>query len=229
MTIELGATLMTIDGGELPAAMIEWLVAHQGDVLKAFVRDARLHVRAIGTDAEVRRRPINITSLAKPPLALISNLAHTPFELDGLDYASVEGFWQGLKFGEEADRIRITAMHGLAAKEAGRGAPRGAVIRYGGEPIRTGTWEHWRLMERACRAKFAQHEAARAALLGTGGLLLTHRIGRDSKTIPGVIMAAIWMRIRDRLLRPTAGASAPDDDPPTEEARWDDMAWVAAK
>jgi hypothetical protein len=54
-------------------------------------------------------------------------------------------------------------------------------------------------MEQACRAKFSQNEEARTALLATGRRPLVHRMRRDSRTIPGVIMADIWMRIRDRL------------------------------
>jgi predicted NAD-dependent protein-ADP-ribosyltransferase YbiA (DUF1768 family) len=53
-------------------------------------------------------------------------------------------------------------------------------------------------MERACRAKFEQNAEARAALLATGDRPLTHVVRRDSTTIPGVIMAQIWMRIRKR-------------------------------
>jgi predicted NAD-dependent protein-ADP-ribosyltransferase YbiA (DUF1768 family) len=54
-------------------------------------------------------------------------------------------------------------------------------------------------MERACRAKFEQNADARAALLSTGDRPLTHVVRRDSKTIPSVIMAQIWMRIRHDL------------------------------
>ena len=54
-------------------------------------------------------------------------------------------------------------------------------------------------MEAACRAKFAQNEVARAALLATGSRPLTHVVRRDSRAIPGVIMASIWMRIRSDL------------------------------
>ena len=54
-------------------------------------------------------------------------------------------------------------------------------------------------MRRACEAKFAQHEGARTALLNTGERWLTHRTRKDSRTIPGAIMADIWMRIRARL------------------------------
>ena len=42
-------------------------------------------------------------------------------------------------------------------------------------------------------------DEAREALLSTKNRPLVHRMRRDSKTIPGVIMADIWMRIRADL------------------------------
>jgi predicted NAD-dependent protein-ADP-ribosyltransferase YbiA (DUF1768 family) len=62
-------------------------------------------------------------------------------------------------------------------------------------------------MEKACRAKFTQHAAARDALLSTRGRPLVHQVKRDSRNIPGVIMAAIWTRIRDRLMRAAGDAA----------------------
>lgn len=54
-------------------------------------------------------------------------------------------------------------------------------------------------MEQACLAKFTQDEAACAALRATGEREITHVLPQDSKNIPGVVMAAIWMRVRARL------------------------------
>ena len=56
-------------------------------------------------------------------------------------------------------------------------------------------------MECACEAKFSQHEEARRALLNTKERPLVHKTRRDSRTIPGVIMAEIWTRIRSRLAK----------------------------
>lgn len=147
-------------------------------------------------------RPLNITYDHAPmPLRLVSNLAETPFVLDERAYASIEGFWQGLKFPDETDRQRIAALSGPAAKRAGHAAPKSDAIAYAGKPVRVGTIDHWELMERACRAKFDQCETARDALLSTGQALLEHKVKVDSRTIPGVVMADIWMRIRGDLRR----------------------------
>jgi predicted NAD-dependent protein-ADP-ribosyltransferase YbiA (DUF1768 family) len=187
-------------------SLADWLAAHDGQVFRLRHKDgAALH--ALGPEAEARREPINITSRAPMPLKLASNFAHTPFVLDGLDYASIEGFWQGLKFPDEADRRRLAAMHGSAAKDAGFYAPASETVLFGGERIRVGTWDHWQLMERASMAKFSQHEGAREALLSTGKRPLVHQVRPDSKSIPGVIMAEIWTRIRARLQRANAGSA----------------------
>ena len=39
------------------------------------------------------------------------------------------------------------------------------------------------------------------ALVGTGDRPLMHKTRRDSRTIPGVVMADIWMRIRRTLAK----------------------------
>lgn len=156
-----------------------------------------LALRDLGPKELACREPFQVLSTSPHPAAqLISNFAHTPFELDGRHYESVEGFWQGLKFDDEAERRRLAGLHGREAMKAGRARGYGATVTYEGELFRVGTWEHWRLMYWACRMKFRQHAAAQEALLSTGERPLTHRTRSDSKTIPGVVMADIWMRIR---------------------------------
>jgi predicted NAD-dependent protein-ADP-ribosyltransferase YbiA (DUF1768 family) len=136
---------------------------------------------------------------------VISNFAATPFELDGQRYQSVESFWQGLKFPDESDRRRLAEMDGAQARAEGEKQGYGSTVSYGRDDIVVGTAAHWRLMERACRAKFEQHAEARAALLATSERPLTHIVRRDSTTIPGVIMAQIWTRIRKRLRKAGSG------------------------
>ncbi len=159
-----------------------------------------LTLRPGGSGRDESVKPINITFDTTPmPLRLISNLAETPFELNGQRYASIEGFWQGVKFPGEEDRQRLAALSGHAAKSAGPASKPGDRIVYRDEEVCVGTVDHWGLMERACNAKFDQHEGARAALLSTGDQPLEHKVQPDSRTIPGLIMADIWMRIRKRL------------------------------
>jgi predicted NAD-dependent protein-ADP-ribosyltransferase YbiA (DUF1768 family) len=187
------------DADELAA----WLVAHAGQVFQLReIADGGASLHALGPKDEACRLPINITSKSPMPFRRVSNFWHAPFRLDEIEYASIEGFWQGLKFPEEADRRRLADLHGSAAKDAGFYAPKADAFIYLGQTVRTGTWDHWQLMERACAAKFEQNEPARAALLATGTRPLVHQVRPDSKTIPGVIMSEIWTRIRERLSKP---------------------------
>lgn len=140
--------------------------------------------------------PVAISSRSADDVALISNFAPTPFELDGAIFGSVEGFWQALKFTDDQERARVGLLDGLAARNAGKAREYGSHVSYQGGLIAVGTWDHWQLMEKACRAKFQQNESARTALLSTWPRPLIHRVRRDSRTIPGVIMADIWMRLR---------------------------------
>ena len=200
-----GMLIVTPEEGE---TLADWVAANAGQVFRlSAIKGGSALLQALGPETEACRIPINITSQTPEPLRLISNFAHTPFRLDERDYESIEGFWQGLKFSDDDDRRRLAALYGPAARDAGYHAPAADTFVYQGETVRVGTYDHWRLMEKACWQKFEQHAAAREALLSTRGRPLVHQVKRDSKNIPGVIMAAIWMRIRDRMLRTKAAAT----------------------
>lgn len=162
----------------------------------------------LGEEPTVRQTPINITSQSEAPLDLISNFAATPFILDGLWYAGIEGFWQSLRFADPKDRSRVAKLVGREAKQIGNDTAPPERFDYKGQTIVWGTWAHWQLMRRACFAKFEQNEAAREALLSTRGRPLMHKVRRDSRSIPGVIMAEIWMDVRRSL-------SGGDEDEPS--------------
>ena len=153
----------------------------------------------LGPQADACREPLNITRTVAPPFQAISNLAHTRFELDGETYASVEGFWQGLKFEEPVERRKVAKLWGPEAKARGDGAGQPATFEFGGVVVAAGSPEHWGLMRRAYEAKFTQNTEAAAALKATGQRWLTHKTRRDSRTIPGAIMAQIWMDVRAGL------------------------------
>ena len=162
--------------------LADWLSAHAGQVFRLRAKDGAAMLHTLGAEADARNEPLNITSRSPGALRLISNFANTPFELDGVTYAGIEGFWQGLKFPEDADRRRLAELYGSAARDAGHYAPASEELYYGGERVRIGTWDHWQLMKRACVAKFAQHDAARAALQSTGNSPSCMRRSRTART-----------------------------------------------
>jgi predicted NAD-dependent protein-ADP-ribosyltransferase YbiA (DUF1768 family) len=181
------------------AALAAWKAAHAGFAFAAVENSGvGATLTALGPQAQACREPINVTSSSPDPIRLIANFAPTPFALDGERYACVEAFWQSLRFPLD-ERPRIAALAGPVAKQESSKQPYGSHIVYGGQTIPVGTFEHWQLMRRACAAKFAQNADARAALLGTGDRPLIHVVRLDSRTIPGVIMAEIWMQLRGRL------------------------------
>ncbi|MCC6887779.1 MAG: NADAR family protein [Hyphomicrobiales bacterium] len=188
------------------AALSAWKAAREGFVF-ALTADAGPGAGcvALGPRNQACREPINVHSENPDPrIAIIANFAPTPFLLDGERYACVEAFWQSLRFPHE-ERPRIAALDGAAAKRASEQQPYGSHVHYGGEAIAVGTHRHWRLMRRACEAKFVQNADARDALLATAERPLIHRVRHDSVTIPGVIMADIWMALRAQL----RGTSSP--------------------
>lgn len=133
---------------------------------------------------------------------LLSNFARTPFTLWGERFASVEGFWQGLKYPEGSPEQKwVFRLWGYEAKKAGRRAPRAETFAWRGRTYRVGSPEHQGLMRAALEAKFAQNAEARRALLATAGLVLVHELPRDAVTIPGRVLAEMLMDIREQLLR----------------------------
>jgi predicted NAD-dependent protein-ADP-ribosyltransferase YbiA (DUF1768 family) len=199
--LKAGVIVLVPEADDDPDAFAAWREAATEHVfvLRAQPRGGTV-LHDLGPREEACREPLNV-GYRSPDwrIKLISNFAPTPFELDGREYASVEGFWQGLKFPSEADRRRIGQLVAGEAKRAGEAAVPAETFAYEGARIVPGTHAHWTLMERACRAKFSQNDDARSALLATGTRPLTHVMRRDSTTIPGAIMAEIWMRLRKRL------------------------------
>lgn len=63
---------------------------------------------------------INVSYGSKDPTEkLLSNLAPTPFTMDGQSFASVEGFWQGIKrHYTDPERMKIFQLTGISAKLA---------------------------------------------------------------------------------------------------------------
>ena len=128
-------------------------------------------------------------------LGLLSNFAATPFEFRGKRYASLEGFWQMMKYPEGPDDSRATfpdlnweytrdevaQLTAFDAKRAGDLASRnmermginwvtfeGRQLEY--KPDQPG--EHYRLICEATQEKVQQNPEVKRALLSTGDLIL---------------------------------------------------------
>jgi carbon-monoxide dehydrogenase small subunit len=155
-----------------------------------------------------RKVAFNVSSFERSPAArLLANFAHTPFVAWDTQFASFEGFWQGLKFPQDSPERRQTfALWGEDAKRAGQRAGAVEEISWNGRTIRIGSPEHHELARLALRAKILQNPAVRRALLGMGSETITHALRRpdgvilpDSETLPAAVFTRILTDLRHEL------------------------------
>lgn len=161
-------------------------------------------------------------------LGVFSNFAATPFSYRGKTYASVEGFWQAMKYPEGPDdpraqhpgiewkytRDQVAALTAFEAKTAGDHANEnmkkmgiawvsfeGVRVEYKGSP--QDQRKHYRWVFGAIQAKVLQNPAVKALLLKTQGLVLKPDHKQDPQSPPAYRYHEILMRIRAALLKDT--------------------------
>ena len=164
-------------------------------------------------------RPGEVILSKRTELGILSNFAPTPFTLDGEPYASVEGFWQMLKYPEDPGdercqdssvvwphtRAEVAAMSGFEAKAAGNIANENLKklgirwVTYQGEQIdrrENAKGDFYHLIRRAMQAKHGQNPQVAEILKKTGTLQLLpdHHQGPDAP--PAERYYEIWMEIR---------------------------------
>jgi predicted NAD-dependent protein-ADP-ribosyltransferase YbiA (DUF1768 family) len=128
-------------------------------------------------------------------LGLLSNFAPTPFTFRGKRYASLEGFWQMMKYPEGPDdprakfpglhwtytREQVSQLVSFEAKRAGDLAEQNMKMmgitwvsfdgrRFEYKPAMPG--EHYRLIVAATKEKVRQNPEVKKVLLATGDLIL---------------------------------------------------------
>ncbi len=156
-------------------------------------------------------------------LGLLSNFADTPFTFSGKRYASVEGFWQMLKYPEGEDdprwaypgvswehsRQEVAQMVGFQAKRAGKLASANMEtmginwVSFEGRRLTYRTpskGKHYQLIAAVIRAKVQQNAKVKTILLATGSLVLRPDHVQDSDVPPAWRYHEILMEIRDTLL-----------------------------
>lgn len=134
----------------------------------------------------------------------LSNFLLSPFVLDDILFASVEGFIQGIKF-PEGDPRRAVAFcsSGWEAKNLASQADRSAVY-WAGAPIPYGSAEHHQIIGRAIRARIEQSIGLQKALMSTDGLTLIHDTGSEPESsttsLPATVFCRIVTDLREELL-----------------------------
>jgi predicted NAD-dependent protein-ADP-ribosyltransferase YbiA (DUF1768 family) len=156
-------------------------------------------------------------------LGLLSNFAATPFEFRGKRYASLEGFWQMMKYPEgksdprftpavkwEFTREQVAQMVAFDAHAAGVKAEEnmnklgidwisfeGEQLRFKSDPKHID--RHYELISGAIRAKAEQNPKVKEVLLATGDLKLRPNHFEDSDGTKSWQYYSIWMKIRESL------------------------------
>jgi hypothetical protein len=157
-------------------------------------------------------------------LGLLSNFAATPFVFRGKRYASLEGFWQMMKYPEgpkdkrakfpgnewKYTREQVANMTSFEAKNAGSLADANmkrmgitwvtfAARKMEYRPAKPG--EHYRLIAAATRAKVDQNPEVRKVLLKTGDLVLKPDHHQEPNPPAAWRYYEILMKIRTELQR----------------------------
>ncbi|MGD0259572.1 MAG: NADAR family protein [Verrucomicrobiota bacterium] len=157
-------------------------------------------------------------------LGLLSNFAATPFTFRGQRYASLEGFWQMMKYPEGPDdpratfpglhwtftRQQVAQLTGFEAKRAGTLGTENmkkmgiAWVTFEGKrfeykPAVPG--EHYRLIAAATREKVRQNPEVRKVLLATGNLVLKPDHQQEPNAPAAWRYYDILMQIRAELRR----------------------------
>lgn len=147
--------------------------------------------------------PINIASTGTEEIGRrMANFGATPFTLDGRRYQSVESFYVGLKFLDDKERRRLAKLPARAAYDAGK-AIKLTETEYQGRRFALGGPEHHALIERAIRAKLAEHPDLARDFAATHPRPIVHDTGQPERPgtfMPAAALVRILTRLRDELV-----------------------------
>lgn len=152
-------------------------------------------------------------------LGILSNFAATPFVLDEISYASVEGFWQMMKYPENAEDLRssivypftreqVSQMTAFTAKDAGKIGEEKMKelgidwVTYQGQQMvycSVVKGFHYELIKRAMWEKVNQNAEVKRILLQTGDLILRPDHHAEGCPAPEWRYYDVWMEIRNQL------------------------------
>lgn len=150
------------------------------------------------------KKPLNVASNSCEAIGkMLSNFAERRFVLDGKNYHSVKGCYQGLKWPEKRKRAEIAKLAGPSAKRAGKGAPKLDHFIYQGEEYKFGSAEHHQLVKAAIRASLEQNPEIADAFRLTYPRPIEHDTGRlenPGTALPGSKFVQILEEIRQELI-----------------------------
>lgn len=142
----------------------------------------------------------------KYPANALSNFAPHPFEIDGVECASMEGFLQSLKFKDVGMQKYVCTLVGKAAKFKGKNKKwwRTQTLYWQGVEYQRQSKAYQSLLDRAYRAMFDCSEGFRKALKAAGNAKLTHSIGRSDNSQTVLTKSEFCgrlMKLKDEVLQ----------------------------
>lgn len=167
-------------------------------------------------------KPGEVILSKRNELGLLSNFASTPFIFRGKRYASLEGFWQMMKYPENADDLRakfpglkwpntreqVSQMTAFEASRAGKAAEANMKtmgidwVTFDGRQMKyraNERGEFYKLIVAATREKVRQNPDVKKVLLATGDLILKPDHHQDPNSSPAWRYFEILMQIRREL------------------------------
>jgi len=118
--------------------------------------------------------------------AILSNLAQTPFSINGQKFQSVESALQGIKFFDRSERESIFRLYGPSALKAGRVITKSitksscAYVYWDNKQIKYNSIEHRLLIAMFIAEKIRQNPKVQEALLMTTGAFIYHDVGDEN-------------------------------------------------
>jgi predicted NAD-dependent protein-ADP-ribosyltransferase YbiA (DUF1768 family) len=188
---------------ELPGQAIRtekpggWIITEQPD---GQVSESRIKSRI-----PFEEKPLNVASGAREAIGkALSNFAERFFVMDGRRYASIEAFYQGLKWADAIKRAEVAGLSGKAAKFGARGAPQSNTFDYEGTKYHFGSLEHHQLIKRAIRESLTQNPEVRAQFVETYPRPIEHKTGRreySNSAFPGSVFTGILTELRSEFVK----------------------------
>ncbi len=167
-------------------------------------------------------KPGEVILSKRNELGLLSNFAATPFTLRGKRYASLEGFWQMMKYPESAEdprakfpgldwkftRAQVAQLTSFDAQRAGALAEQNMKqmgitwVSFEGKQFEYRSaveGEHYRLIVVATREKVRQNPEVKKVLLATGDLILKPDHHQEPNAPPSWRYYGILTQVRAEL------------------------------
>ena len=118
--------------------------------------------------------------------AILSNLALTPFSINGYNFKSVESALQGIKFFDRSKREEVFRLDGLSALKSGRPITKSITedalvyVYWDNQVIKYNSIEHRLLIAMFIAEKVWQNKKVQEALLATDGAFVYHNVGSEN-------------------------------------------------